>query len=52
MAALILSECVYKRVDMSEGEMVGIMSEFVGQFPAELLHLEAVQCSLTDVPQT
>lgn len=51
LAALVLSECVYKKVEMSNEEMVGKISEFLADFPPELVHLEAVQCSLNDLPQ-
>ncbi len=51
LAALILSECTYKKLEMDDEQLAAKITEFLGQFPSELVHLEAVQASLLDVPQ-
>lgn len=51
MAALILSECVYKKMEMSPAQLTKKISDFMAEFPRELVHIEAVQLSLVDVTQ-
>eukprot|EP00879_Flechtneria_rotunda_P014549 GHRR01015204.1.p1 GENE.GHRR01015204.1~~GHRR01015204.1.p1 ORF type:complete len:259 (+),score=66.55 GHRR01015204.1:88-864(+) len=51
LAALILSECVYKKLEMPPDQLGQKISEFLASFPPELVHLEAVQLTLEDVPQ-
>lgn len=51
LACLVLSECVYKKVEMGDAELADKISAFASQFPAAWLQLEAVQVSLPDLPQ-
>jgi hypothetical protein len=51
LAALILSECVYKKLEMPPGQLSEKIAEFLADFPPELVHIEAVQLSLEDVTQ-
>lgn len=51
LAALVLSECVYKKLEMPAEQLGRIISEFTADFPPELVHIEAVQLSLEDVTQ-
>lgn len=51
LAALILSECAYKKVEMSDEQVAQKITEFMSEFPSELLHIEMVQASLNEVPQ-
>jgi hypothetical protein len=51
LAALILSECVYKKLEMPPGQLREKIAEFLADFPPELVHIEAVQLSLEDVTQ-
>lgn len=44
-ASLVLSECVYKKVDMQQEELAGTVTEFVRQFPGQLLQVKpAARC--------
>jgi hypothetical protein len=51
LAALILSECVYKKLEMPPAQLREVIAEFLADFPPELVHIEAVQLSLEDVTQ-
>jgi len=51
LAALILSECVYKKLEMPPEQLAAKISEFLSDFPPEMVHIEAVQLSRHDVPQ-
>jgi hypothetical protein len=51
LAALILSECVYKKLEMPPDQLREVIAEFLADFPPELVHIEAVQLSLEDVTQ-
>eukprot|EP00878_Enallax_costatus_P032065 GHUV01035163.1.p1 GENE.GHUV01035163.1~~GHUV01035163.1.p1 ORF type:complete len:162 (+),score=26.22 GHUV01035163.1:662-1147(+) len=51
LAALILSECVYKKLEMPPEQLAAKISDFMAEFPTELVHIEAVQLSLEDVTQ-
>jgi hypothetical protein len=51
LAALILSECVYKKLEMPPAQLRAKIAEFLADFPPELVHIEAVQLSLEDVTQ-
>ena len=47
---MILSECVYKKVEISWEALAQTVSEFAHEFPPGLVDVDAVQCSLQDVP--
>ena len=51
LAALVLSECVYKKVEMPPEELAEKIREFLSDFPADLVHIDTVQLSLDDLPQ-
>lgn len=51
LAALILCECVYKKIDMSEQELLAMINEFIAPFPPGLFHIDTVQLSHNGVPQ-
>eukprot|EP00882_Tetradesmus_deserticola_P023111 GHRQ01025145.1.p2 GENE.GHRQ01025145.1~~GHRQ01025145.1.p2 ORF type:complete len:161 (+),score=22.08 GHRQ01025145.1:912-1394(+) len=51
LAALILSECVYKKLEMPPDQLREKIAEFLADFPPELVHIEAVQLSLESVTQ-
>lgn len=51
LAALVLSECVYKKVEMSPPELVDTVASFLADFPPDLVHLEALQLSREDITQ-
>jgi hypothetical protein len=51
LAALILCECVYKKIDMSEQQLVDTISEYLSDFPPGLVHIDTVQLSHNGVPQ-
>ena len=50
MSALILSECVYKLVDIGEQESAKAASHFTAQFPPGLVSLQHIQSANTTVP--
>jgi hypothetical protein len=47
----VLCECVYKKIDMSERELVSTINEFLSDFPPGLVHIDTVQLSHNGVPQ-
>jgi hypothetical protein len=47
----VLSECVYKKVEMPPEDLAEKIREFLSDFPADLVHIDTVQLSLNDVPQ-
>jgi hypothetical protein len=51
LAALILSECVYKKLEMPPEQLAATVSSFLADFPADLVHLEALQLSRDDITQ-
>lgn len=51
LAALILSECVYKKLEMPPEQLAATVSTFLADFPADLVHLEALQLSRDDITQ-
>ncbi|KAF8058465.1 hypothetical protein HT031_005589 [Scenedesmus sp. PABB004] len=51
LACLVLSECVYKKLEMPPAALGETIAGMLGDFPRELVHLEAVQLSRDDVPQ-
>lgn len=51
LAALILCECVYKKVDMDEQSLVDTVTEFMADFPPGLFTIDTVQLSHNGVPQ-
>lgn len=52
LACLVLSECVYKKLEMDAGAVVQRISEYLYQFPPQLRPtLETVQLTLSDIPQ-
>lgn len=51
LAGLVLSECVYKKLEMPPEQLADKIAEFLADFPPELLHIEAVQLSLEGVSQ-
>ncbi|KAL3162834.1 hypothetical protein ABBQ32_009288 [Trebouxia sp. C0010 RCD-2024] len=50
LSALILSECVYKLVDIGEQESAQVASGFVAQFPPGLVSLQHLQSANSTVP--
>ncbi|MEW5314731.1 MAG: hypothetical protein WDW38_006203 [Sanguina aurantia] len=51
LACTILSEVVYKKMEMNEAELADKMSEYVALLPPGWLQLESVQVSLNGIPQ-
>ncbi|EFJ53181.1 hypothetical protein VOLCADRAFT_86206 [Volvox carteri f. nagariensis] len=51
IASLILSECVYKKLELDEAGVVAKVTEFVSSFPPGWVELQAVQLSLSGIPQ-
>jgi hypothetical protein len=51
LAALVLCECVYKKIDMDEQMLLAMISEFLSDFPPDLVHIDTVQVSHNGVPQ-
>ena len=51
LASVVLSECVYKKMEMADGDVAGKIAAFASEFPQSWLQLEHVQLSLTDIPQ-
>ncbi|KIY97007.1 hypothetical protein MNEG_10957 [Monoraphidium neglectum] len=52
LAALVLCECVYKKIDMDEQMLLAMISEFLSDFPPDLVHIDTVQVSHNGVPQS
>ncbi|KAI8463206.1 MAG: hypothetical protein J3K34DRAFT_496264 [Monoraphidium minutum] len=52
LAALVLCECVYKKIDMDEAALAATISEFLADFPPGLVHIDTVQLSHNGVPQS
>ena len=50
LGALILSECVYKLVDIGEQESAKAASSFISQFPPGLVSLQHIQSANMTVP--
>lgn len=50
--AIVLSECVYKVLEMPGERVAETVAAFLSQFPPQLVALRAVQPSLPDLPQT
>ena len=51
LAALVLCECVYKKVDMPPQQLVDTVGAFLADFPPGLVSVEAVQLSHNGVEQ-
>lgn len=51
LAALVLSECVYKKLEMPPQQLADTVGAFLADFPPDLVHLEALQLSRDDVTQ-
>ncbi|GLC44700.1 hypothetical protein PLESTB_000973200 [Pleodorina starrii] len=51
IASLILSECVYKKLELDEEGVAAKVTEFVSSFPPGWVQLQAVQLSLSGIPQ-
>ena len=51
LSALILSECVYKLVDIGDKEAAKAASGFVAQLPPGLVSLQHMQSADSAVPQ-
>ncbi|GIL88442.1 hypothetical protein Vretifemale_16406 [Volvox reticuliferus] len=51
IASLILSECVYKKLELDEEGVAAKVSEIVSGFPPGWVQLQAVQLSLAGIPQ-
>jgi hypothetical protein len=51
LAALVLSECVYKKLEMPPDQLAATVASFLADFPPDLVHLEALQLSRSDITQ-
>ena len=51
LASLILSECAYQKLKLSQAGLAASISDGVSLFPQGWVKLEAVQASLGDIPQ-
>ena len=51
LACLILSECVYKKMELSQDDLAATVSSYVSLFPEGWVQLQAVQTSINDIPQ-
>lgn len=51
IASLILSECVYKKLELDEQRVADKIAESVSAFPPGWVQLKAVQLSLAGIPQ-
>ena len=51
LASLILSECVYKKVELNSEGLAATVSSYVSLFPEGWVQLQAVQTSIDDIPQ-
>jgi hypothetical protein len=51
LAALVLSECVYKKLEMPPQQLVATVASYLADFPVDLVHLEALQLSRDDITQ-
>lgn len=51
LAALVLSECVYKKLEMPPQQLADTVGALLADFPPDLVHLEALQLSRDDVTQ-
>lgn len=51
LAALILSECVYKKLEMPPEALAATVASFLADFPSDIVHLEALQLSRDDITQ-
>lgn len=51
LAALVLSECVYKKLEMPPHQLANTVASFLADFPPDLVHLEALQLSRDDITQ-
>jgi hypothetical protein len=49
--AIVLSECVYKVLEMPDEDVAGVLTQFLSQFPSQLVTLRSIQPSLRDLPQ-
>ena len=51
LACLILSECVYKKLELGQEELGAVASTYASLFPEGWVQLEAVHTSINDIPQ-
>ena len=51
LACMILAECVYKKVELTQEGLVSTISSMLSAFPPGWVTLEAVQMSRNDLPQ-
>jgi hypothetical protein len=49
--SIVLSECVYKVLEMPHEDVAGVVTSYLQQFPSHLVTLRSIQPSLTDLPQ-
>ncbi len=51
LATLVLSECVYKKVEMPVDDLAATIAKFTAQFPPGWVQLDVVQVSLDNIEQ-
>ncbi|GFR43454.1 hypothetical protein Agub_g4537 [Astrephomene gubernaculifera] len=51
IASLVLSECVYKKLELSEQDVAAKVSEFLATFPPGWVQLDSMQITLQEIPQ-
>jgi hypothetical protein len=51
LASLILSECAYKKLELSHADLAETIAQGCNMFPQGWVNLESVQASLGDIPQ-
>jgi hypothetical protein len=49
--SMVLSECVYKLLEMPHEDVASAVTSYLSQFPSQLVSLRSIQPSLTDLPQ-
>ena len=51
LASLILCECVYKKVELSQDDLLQTISAMLSAFPPGWVQLDAVEISRSDLQQ-